>query len=316
MSDSSRDMFPSNTLSRFSVQLPKIIHLPLEEEWSVGLCEMSYPYSFNSLDLQALPKSVTDHLKTSILVTRVGRLEFEAKIFNSFIEFYKSIRAQIKDVHKAEILMSELQFLLNEDLDKIIDFQDKKMVWTPNPAPVDENRRTTITFALTESKRGDTAESIEIHLPIRIYYGFSDLFKEIRTRIPSLELLKRVNYHMQDFLSTEFAGLYLKSNNEQINEPTREMTPTFVQVNIIEPLTVGDSEVRTLRILQFPDPTGHHKFKNIYYMPVERSRIEYVSVLITDKFGDQIKFETSAIPVILTLHFKKASDKSRIKLEI
>lgn len=43
-SDSSLQYYPNNTTSRFTVKLPKALRL--DEEWTVGLCEVQFPNSF------------------------------------------------------------------------------------------------------------------------------------------------------------------------------------------------------------------------------------------------------------------------------
>jgi GTPase SAR1 family protein len=42
LSDTSRDLYPNNTIARFRVRLPRPVEL-LQGAWEVGLCELAYP---------------------------------------------------------------------------------------------------------------------------------------------------------------------------------------------------------------------------------------------------------------------------------
>ena len=46
-SNSSMNIFPSNTLTNYVTQLPNSIYL--DGEWEVGLAEIQYPYTWNNI---------------------------------------------------------------------------------------------------------------------------------------------------------------------------------------------------------------------------------------------------------------------------
>jgi hypothetical protein len=121
-------------------------------------------------------------------------------------------------------------------------------------------------------------ENLVSHFPVQVYNGLEDLAKTIMTpancrssRIPESET---------------------KNSN-------------FVYTDIIKPNLVGDSYVRLLTSLHFPLPTGHHTFYYPIYRPVEQSFIESSGIRLGTKSGEDLAFDDSDIPCLLTLHFKK-----------
>jgi hypothetical protein len=79
----------------------------------------------------------------------------------------------------------------------------------------------------------------------------------------------------------------------------------YVYTDIIEPNLVGDSYVRLLTTLHFPSSTGYHRFDYPLYKPVQQSFIESIAIRLVTKNGEDVLFEDSAIPSVVTLHFKK-----------
>ena len=42
-SNTSKDLYPSNTIARFTTELPRPIELGSSDSWEVGVCEFTYP---------------------------------------------------------------------------------------------------------------------------------------------------------------------------------------------------------------------------------------------------------------------------------
>jgi hypothetical protein len=128
-------------------------------------------------------------------------------------------------------------------------------------------------------------EKLVSHFPVQVYNGLEDLAKTIMTpanyrssRIPELE-----------------------TNNSNCAAPE----PIFVYTDIIKPNLLWDSYVRLLTSLHFPSPTGHHSFYYPIYRPVEQSFIESIGIRPVTKSGEDVAFDDSNIPCLVTLHFKK-----------
>lgn len=91
--------------------------------------------------------------------------------------------------------------------------------------------------------------------------------------------------------------------NETKNPGGKELV--FVYCDIIKPQLIGDAYVKCLRIIQFPEKTAYHNFQTIYYLPVEKTEFQVISVEITTKTGELAKLTASKKPTMLVLHFKK-----------
>ena len=83
--------------------------------------------------------------------------------------------------------------------------------------------------------------------------------------------------------------------------------PVYVHTDIIKPNLFGDSYVRLLTTLQFPSTKGYHKLNYPLYIPIEQSFIESITIRLVTKNGEDVLFEDSDIPSVVTLHFKKNS---------
>ena len=84
--------------------------------------------------------------------------------------------------------------------------------------------------------------------------------------------------------------------------------PVFVYADI-KPNLVGDSYVKRLTTLHFPSSTGYHRFRNPLYRPIEQAFIESLAIRLVIKNGDDVTFNDSDVPSVVTLHFKKTSQK-------
>jgi len=81
----------------------------------------------------------------------------------------------------------------------------------------------------------------------------------------------------------------------------------YVFTDIIKPNLVGVSYVRRLKSTHFPSKTGYHRFNYIPYRPIEQSFIDSITIHLVTKKGEDVLFEDSDIPCVVTLHFKKKS---------
>lgn len=98
------------------------------------------------------------------------------------------------------------------------------------------------------------------------------------------------------------------ANNKIINLATSSNTTTglmLVYTDIIYPRSIGNTESRYLRIIPCADSKGGCiEFKNIEYVPLEKTYMESISVIIADGKGEKIKFNASTKPTYIMLHFK------------
>ena len=76
-SNSSMQLYPNNTLSRFTVKLNK--EMELSGQWEVGLCEIQYPTSWHN---------IRDRLN-SFIVREMRPLETTGRRVKTFQDIYK-----------------------------------------------------------------------------------------------------------------------------------------------------------------------------------------------------------------------------------
>jgi len=80
----------------------------------------------------------------------------------------------------------------------------------------------------------------------------------------------------------------------------------FVYTDIIESQVVGSSLVPMLRMVNIKHGKGEaitETFQNPYYLKLNRSTIDSISIIICDEFGEEILFDSGQVTV--TLHFRK-----------
>jgi len=123
------------------------------------------------------------------------------------------------------------------------------------------------------------------HIPNCVYNGFEDLAETIMN--PANCHSSRVNVSVKD--------------NHDFVSPV----PVYVYTDIVERNLVGDSYVKLLTTLHFPSSTGYHRFDYPLYRPIEQSFIESITIRLVTKNGEDVLFDDSDIPSVVTLHFKK-----------
>jgi hypothetical protein len=68
---------------------------------------------------------------------------------------------------------------------------------------------------------------------------------------------------------------------------------------------VGDSLVRCLRVDTYPALGGHHEFRKVYYVPVEKDEFQTVAIGVLDKMGRRVPFPDCREPLVFVLHFRR-----------
>jgi hypothetical protein len=79
----------------------------------------------------------------------------------------------------------------------------------------------------------------------------------------------------------------------------------LIYCDLISPQFVGSSLVRCLRTYIYPSLTGQHEFENVYYLPVERWRINNIRIEILTPEGSKVVFKSGETPSKLVLHFRR-----------
>jgi hypothetical protein len=124
------------------------------------------------------------------------------------------------------------------------------------------------------------------HFPNRVYDGLEDFSETI---------MNPANCHSSS------VNVSVKGNSDFASPE-----PVDVYTDIIKPNVVGVFYVRILTTLHFPSTTGY-RYNYPRYRPLEQSFIESITIRQVTKNGEDVLFEDSDIPSVVTLHFKKKS---------
>ena len=130
-------------------------------------------------------------------------------------------------------------------------------------------------------------ENVAFYFPARVYKGIEDLAETIM--IPA-------NCR---------SSTVIVPRKDKVNFTQPE--PVYVYTDIMKPNLFGVTYVRLLTSLHFPSDKGYHRFDYPFYRPVEQSIIVSISIRLVMKTVENMLFEDSDIPCLVTLHFKKKS---------
>lgn len=107
--------------------------------------------------------------------------------------------------------------------------------------------------------------------------------------------------YLNDLPTTEV--LIVVDNLKSMHSMNRGLI--FIYTDIIKPRCVGDKRTRCLRVLLHNGVARMMQFKNIEYYPMENCDVRDISILISDSSGYKVPFKPSAIPIYVTLSFRK-----------
>jgi hypothetical protein len=88
-------------------------------------------------------------------------------------------------------------------------------------------------------------------------------------------------------------------------EPLLKMKNVQIYLDIISPQFIGNRLVRCARTFIYPAKHNEHLFENIYYMPVEKTYFQTITVEILTLEGNKVTFPASAKASKLVLHFRR-----------
>ena len=68
--------------------------------------------------------------------------------------------------------------------------------------------------------------------------------------------------------------------------------------------------------MYFPSSTGYHRFDYPLYRPIEQSFIESITFRLVTKNGEDVLFDDSDIPSVVTLHFKNKFSQQKVSVYV
>ena len=272
-SDSSLDVFPDNTISRFTTKLAKPVDL--DGPYEVGLSEIIYPTNYYNIDnrsktykfwIRCITKTVNPETQEEVSVeeNRKKRL-LRSGNYRNLDEFLTSFHKQINDVLVENNLpASSVRFVKEDD--------DGKIMLVVN-RPRDRTSMDGLYFMM------------------------------------SPQLSSRLGYEDQIISTSLFETHRCSSkNNFELNMGKNLM---YVYSDIISHCLVGDVSAPLLRASNLPVSTVtgaiHLSFPDVHYKPVQKSQFDTIDIHINSDEGLNMSFLSGK--VLVTLHFRRLSSK-------
>ena len=267
VSNASMDVYPRNTLAAFTNVMSSPIEL--DEPYEVALNEIIYPLDFSqSINIEY--QYVCVQLKPKLKMDFVGpRLEFKYS-GNMKINDIITAFARVNDDN-----ISQINFMA--DKEKV------DLILKPRLGYDEESDRVTAQAGLLSDNR-----------TVILYFRDDEFLDPLGF---DRELFSRFFYR-EDSIPIHMAG--------RPPDFTYRSSLLFVNTDIIEGHRVGDSMSMNLRTLPLSkgafENVQYMSFTNEYFFPVRFSRIDSISIKLTDENGEKIKFRSGR--VFITLKFK------------
>lgn len=308
-SNSSQDVYPENTMSRFTCRLPRPIKL--EGNYKVGLVEIQYPpyqgvVSNNELsddfeDQITLPK-VSPFLKTNtlslsgfinLLIENMKRptLYMYQRYFHEFLDYFKldnfeenfnkygsDIEVETKETEEVFTVIPLVKQFRSNDLVKKVEIKANKI------------------YKLKEL----IYQYLKYHF--NTYKGFTSNELSQEYQMNEEHIIGSLLYNnLQDFI-----GVFRKVLFSRL-VPADVGFYFAVHTDIIAPRIIGNSISKVLYFgsQKTYDDLDELYIQNIQYVPVVKNYIEEISFIITNENGERLLFESGYRPVSLTLRFEK-----------
>jgi hypothetical protein len=81
----------------------------------------------------------------------------------------------------------------------------------------------------------------------------------------------------------------------------------LVYCDLLEPLFIGTAMARYLATFIVPSVYNNYLFKNVYYVPVEKSTFRDIRIEVLTLSGRRIAIKHSKTPMKVVLHFKRVA---------
>lgn len=306
-----------------------------------ALLSLFNDYFYPTLDLLAVPDKISKVLRIGfneygaelIFDTKAIDDDSTMKKIIELDEFIKSFKANVNlskiNDKKGGFNDAEVKKLRTTLKNAVLDVLRGNNLAQPqkikNPGPNDRILR----IPLTVESYDDESKHFPLTLEIKDYKRIDDFLNGLYTQIPVVQRDRNTFIQILDGIFEDLTVDATKnivnpvaaptpppplpsiSTPEivttalQPNDPAPPHTFLFVYSDIIRPRLIGGEIVRCLRVIPISENTQHIRFTHIEYLPIERTSIENISILITNLHGTAVTFQEKDIPTFMMLHFKK-----------
>lgn len=268
VSNASMEIYPENTISKFTNRLAAPLNL--DGEWSVAVQEVFYPLSHKPVK-RSINYFISYRGKRPVV-----QIDFDYQENDNLDSMLRKLNKSISSSH--------LQIGLGGH-DKQNDFKPPELILITE----EETKKQKIVI-----KAGRIPDVEKGIYPIFTDHTFIRALGFDNNTFAS-EMKEAVTEDLQE----------IKAQNQPDLGPKSHLL--FIYSDIIHEHFVGDTAARVLRVVPLnrepSDRLGHMTFTSPYYYPVRSNKIEDISIVLCDETGNQIRFKTGR--VYLSLHFKK-----------
>lgn len=266
-SDSSLNVYPDNTIAKYSTKLAKTIDL--DGQYEVGLSEIIYPTDYYNVD------------------NRDQDYNFRIKqmLFNDNGENIQDV------VHYKVQINSDLYYTSGEFLEKINVAINEGVHRFPINIIVSLDNTGRININIT---RSGSPLSVEVDPGVMAHFYFE----------LSPQFSQRLGFDKTVSLSMDDSSIVRARHKFDLHMGKKLM---YVYSDIVSYSLVGDVSVPLLRACNLQEPSSnntiHLSFPDIHYKPVQKSQFDTIDISINTEEGLLMPFQSGK--VMITLHFRK-----------
>lgn len=294
LSNASIGLYPSNTLSKFTVKMPQVLNFPAHEKWECGVVNMSHS-SITTLSSEDPP-----------IPPQVINLQSKPPITIKFQDGHQFRDDDLDIINMFQSNLSLIEKLKNIDYSK---YSDKTVPWEKtnwNKTP----KKTKVNVNITR----------KFYVRVDYEYTPENLIDEMFSQIPFTDRPILIDFfktktEFDEFpeIRSYFAVIENKVENKvippKILQRKTQSSPDYLccYCDLIFPQIVGDQLSRLLLMMPIREngKQALTELSTVQYCAVEKNRISEISFLITDRYSEQIQFEASEFMTRVLLHFKK-----------
>ena len=272
-SDSSLNVYPDNTIAKFSTKLARIVEL--EGQYEVGLSEIIYPADYYNIDNREQDYSFGIKQRN---FNGAGEIVHENNLFGRPMKsglYYT--RQEFLDMVNSEI-NSKLtrSWRVPGTIEMTLDASDRVVITVTRSG-------STVAVDLREEKED---------VIIKMFFELSRQFS------------RRLGFDKNVSISIDDPTPHRARNKFDLFMGKKLM---YVYSDIVTYSLVGDVSVPLLRACSLPEPstndTIHLSFPDIHYKPVQKSHFDTIDISINTEEGLLMPFQSGK--VLITLHFRR-----------
>lgn len=297
-SNTSTDLYPQNTLSRFTTKLPISLDFKNNnyDEWAVGIVK----FSCTKIEAKTKQSSVP-----RILFTNAEKENAERTIVPILLSDKINYEFEIVDILRQYPVLFDL--IIKEDFL--------------------ERYRTGDVNLLTPSLATNTVPvlvgSHHCKVLINKEYTLRNLFDVLLFQIPKDERINVVESLKKSITQKPTKSFDVKTKviikrlvkvilPEAVDPSEENGIPNYMCIycDVVQPQMFGNVMARgmVMHPVKYQNQYDSYQYcdiVNIQYLPLEKSRITDISILIADENGEQINFKNDSFSTMVVLHFRK-----------